>query len=287
MCLAVVKTLWVIHEVKAEDDVVLDWCASQLSDSGDAGKGAAHGVATADENLWLPGIDITYCFIQKPQHATRYRRGCIAETFWYHEDIVFLKFNYVDYNPNSLANIHIYFGEIAGGESMIWSAIGKQPLPSQLLDGFPSDAADASMILSEVIPETQAEAQDESVKQVEQRTLQHEISHALGLMHEHVSPLTKTTDQPESDERVSVATPFGGKSVMLYVDRQLKDTSAWKTLEPYFNKDLTELNHQEFLMNHTVTNTFSTSSQSSKANTSKSDCNFFFGFYHSESSSAS
>ena len=44
---------------------------------------------------------------------------------------------------------------------------------------------------------------------------------------------------------------------------------------------------QEFLMNHTVTNTFSTSSQSSEANTSKSDCNFFFGSYHSESSSAS
>ena len=44
---------------------------------------------------------------------------------------------------------------------------------------------------------------------------------------------------------------------------------------------------QEFLMTHTVTKSFSTSSQSSQANTSKSDCNFFFGSYHSESSSAS
>ena len=43
---------------------------------------------------------------------------------------------------------------------------------------------------------------------------------------------------------------------------------------------------QEFLMHQTIKTTFSTSSQSAEANTSKSDCNFFFGSYHSESSSA-
>ena len=222
------------HGVKAEDNIVLDWCGSQLGDN-DVGKGAAHGVATINEYLWLPGDTITYSFIQGTSDATPYRQQRIRQTFEYYANITYLKLICVNKDPQNLADIRIYFGEL-GGSVTGRSAIGKEPLPSQALNGFPSDT---TMIFSGVVPKTEAEAQ--RLKKVEERTLYHEIGHALGLKHEHVSPFTETTDQPTKD--VSVATPFDKKSVMLYAGRQLKDTSAWDSLEPLFDKNSTQFNH--------------------------------------------
>ena len=232
------------HGVKAEDNIVLDWCASQLGGN-DVGKGAAHGVATANKDLWLPGDTITYSFIQGTGNATPYRKQRIADTFKYYADITNLKFTLVPFDPvKASGDIRIYFGEIPGGNFTGWSIIGKASIKyrqSQDDIALAGGSVESSMVLSKVIPKTATEAQGDWVKRVEERTLYHEIGHALGLEHEHVSPFTETTDQPAED--VSVATPFDKKSVMLYAGRKLKDTSAWDSLEPLFDKNSTQFNH--------------------------------------------
>ena len=232
------------HEVKPEDDIVLDWCASQLGD-GDVSKGAAHGVATVNKDLWLPSDKIKYSFIQGTGDATPYRQKRVADTFKYYSDNANLTFEVVPFDPVKVTgDIRIYFGEIPGGQYTGWSAIGTPSIKyRQSQDSIKSEGgtAESSMVLSKVIPKTAAEAQNENVKRVEERTLYHEIGHALGLKHEHVSPFTETTDKP--DTKVSVATPFDKKSVMLYANRQLKVTTAWDSLKNFFDSHTTDYNH--------------------------------------------
>jgi hypothetical protein len=139
-----------------------------------------------------------------------------------------LKIEEVAYNPKSPALIRISFGPVPDSSS--WSFVGTESNKGRIFDDQRKSGGllETTMMfwddhVPEVPPSTQ-KGQDE-----ETNTLFHEIGHALGLMHEHVSPKTFTTDQPDKLNYL-IYTPFDDKSIMLYPNRSLQGSTFFRNL---------------------------------------------------------
>lgn len=205
---------------------------------------AAKGLATVDAELWLPGDTITYSFIQGSTNATEYRRKRVKETFDYYSSRANIKFNEIPFEPKAPeANIRIYFGVIPKSGVAAWCKIGKLSIgfrqTQDMIDKKGGTVVSTFVISDLAVPKV-APTNPNLIKQ-DTRTLYHEIGHALGLKHEHVSPYTMTTDKP--DPHVSAATIFDDNSVMLYAGRKLRATPGFSKIKDNFDPGSTKYNH--------------------------------------------
>ncbi|KAF9525728.1 hypothetical protein CPB83DRAFT_885381 [Crepidotus variabilis] len=225
---------------------LIDGCLAERSTSGPSG--AQKGVATVGSDLWLPGDEITYSFIQGTSDATAYRKKRVKDIFDFYSTRANLTFRQIDFDPlHPDAKIRIYFGAIPGDIATAWSEIGKKSIglkqPKSEIDAL-GGTVDTSMNFTDIVPKVAPTTNEAKVR--EMRTLYHEIGHSLGLKHEHASPYTKTTDKP--DTRVSMATAFDENSVMLYADKELRASTAWESFVAFFSPSSTKYNHEPSLL---------------------------------------
>ncbi|KIM41583.1 hypothetical protein M413DRAFT_445557 [Hebeloma cylindrosporum] len=186
------------------------------------GNGAARAVTTLN-HLWTPGQAITYSFPQGNTIVTTYRRNRIRDTLGIWCSRVNLFPGEVPYTANPRAHICIWFGDIPEEAVLGWSNVAKQ-FSNKLWDAayiaVNGGTPDTTLALSTTVVPENAPPLTAEDRKIEEKLLFHEFGHALGLRHEHESPRTKTTDNPNPFS--DMATFFDEQSVMLYPDHDLK-----------------------------------------------------------------
>lgn len=224
---------------------ISEWCLTEVNDDDGSGpgKGAAKGVATLLDDLWLPGDTVTYSYLQGSSEATEYRKKRIRDTFNFYSAIANIRFQEIPFVSKLVsAAIHIYFGPIPDNGAG-WTKIGKVSYAYRQTTGLilkRGGSTFSSFVISpEAMPKVAPTDKVDII--VEARTLYHEIGHILGLKHEHASPYTLTTDKP--DKEVSVATYFDDKSIMLYADHKLRNSPGFDKIKDRFDPGKTQFNH--------------------------------------------
>ena len=202
----------------------------------------SHGVTGSNNALWTPGQQVTFTFLKdtdkslvSPSNERRKKR--VRETFAVYQNYVNLKIEEVAYDPKSLALIRISFGPVPDSSS--WSWVGKGSSDSRTPDDQRENGGllETTMMfwdthVPELLPSTPKDQDQETF------TLFHEIGHALGLKHEHVSPKTLTighTKDASDKLNYLIYTPFDDKSIMLYPGKLLQGSTV-------FDELLTDLN---------------------------------------------
>ncbi|PPQ73207.1 hypothetical protein CVT24_010024 [Panaeolus cyanescens] len=232
-------------------DIFQEGCLAEDEDEGDnviqrRGGSPAKGLATVHNDLWLPGEEITYTWVQTAVQATPYRKQRVRETFAAYAKVCNLTFKEVAYDPQNLfAKIHFYFGDIPARPDAIitgWSKIGRQSVGlrrSAKQIEKKGGSVESSIVFNDIAVPPIAPTEEQK-KRRELRTLFHEMGHALGLKHEHTSPHTLTDDEVT---QYSVATPYDPDSIMLYAGRALRKSPNFKESELHLDSNYTQFNH--------------------------------------------
>ena len=210
--------------------------------SNTSGPGAAHGVATTLDNLWMPGQTVTYAFLQAATFATPYRVKRVKDTLNAYAARANLDLQEVAWGPTvPPAHIRIWFGDIPKKNVIGWSLVAKDSIGLVRTDeaiNLRGGSVDSSVVFAlGTLPADKAPTSSDAQK-TESKLLYHELGHALGLKHEHESPNTKTKDTPATD--VSIASFYDEDSVMLYPGRELLSTTAWEKFRDFFDPRTTD-----------------------------------------------
>lgn len=210
--------------------------------SSTSGSGAAHGVATTLDNLWMPGQTVTYAFLQAATFATPYRVKRVKDTLNAYAARANLDLQEVAWGPTvPPAHIRIWFGDIPKKNVIGWSLVAKDSIGLVRTDeaiNLRGGSVDSSVVFAlGTLPADKAPTSSDAQK-TESKLLYHELGHALGLKHEHESPNTKTKDTPATD--VSIASFYDEDSVMLYPGRELLSTTAWEKFRDFFDPRTTD-----------------------------------------------
>ena len=206
------------------------WCGSPSSSGPE---GVQHGVASYHDNLWTPGQTIKYHF-QQAYYSTGelspYRRQLFEDVLHHYSQIVNLKFEEVLKARNS--DIRIFFDDDPEGEMVARSALGK--LSRECLFEAPGQGGlpDTTMWFGDV---SLTAPEDASEVEHERGDIYHELGHALGLEHEHLSPTIKLKDPAEELGKIIAYTPFDPLSVMLYPDLEFR--KRWRRPKFWFGSN--------------------------------------------------
>ncbi|PPQ84926.1 hypothetical protein CVT24_000181, partial [Panaeolus cyanescens] len=185
---------------------------------------SAHEWDDVDADLWLPGEEITYTWIQGTLQATAYRKNLVKSAFDYYSRWCNLTFKEIPHNAQNLAaKIHVWFGPIPDHDGSVvtgWSKVGRQSV------GFKQSiseiarrggSTESSIVFSDTVirstmPANTAERSSPAT-QVELRTVFHEIGHALGLKHKVEPGTSKPSITTYSDPDSVMLPPSHGNTM--------------------------------------------------------------------------
>jgi len=198
------------------------WCGS--SDSAGP-EGAQHGVASYHDNLWTPGQTIRchfqQAFLTTSGELSPHRREVFEDVLYHYSQIVNLKFKEVDDASNS--DIRIYFDDGPRGNVVGWSSLGKRSRERRFAKPGDGGWPDTTMWFGVV---ARTAPQDAEEAERERGVIYHELGHALGLEHEHLSPTARIKVNNEKLDKIIAYTPFDPLSVMLYPNLEFR--KRWK-----------------------------------------------------------
>ncbi|KAF8149916.1 hypothetical protein B0H34DRAFT_667269 [Crassisporium funariophilum] len=162
--------------------------------------------------LWLPGERITYSWVQGSLHATKYRKRKVEEAFSFYSQRVNLAFEEIPFNPkNPTAKIHVFFGPISKPSFAGWSKIGERGAGLRQTQRDIDKRGGFSIMFSPMVSAN--ETTDIVARKSEQRTLHHQLGHALGLQLR--LPLVRSSAVDKGHNIGSVAALYDEPSVML------------------------------------------------------------------------
>ncbi|THH32074.1 hypothetical protein EUX98_g2088 [Antrodiella citrinella] len=215
-----------------------DWCAAccdsvvRYLDSTKHNE-PAHAVTSMDHQgrdpLWQPDNVITYWYQQKERHfpperlASRISR--LETIFREYESVANITFKELGTNS---ADVHIWFKDADNDETPTrsWCSVGKACRNAPWHNPGLGGNGDTTMYLN--LNMNQCTDSDFA-------TCRHEVGHLLGLLHEHNSPATETTD--EVDTTADAYTRFDSSSIMLYSRRTYKKGGATRRTITLSRKD--------------------------------------------------
>ena len=224
----------------------MDGCLTEsLTDeiaTDDSDSGASKGVATSNHFLWMPGARVTFAFLQGDTEATTYRKKRVRDVLGTYAAKAYLQLEEVPWDVDTpRSDIRFFFGVIPKKGVSGWSFIGRRSVgltrTSAQIEEYGGNRYSSILISTTVLPATGPPTSSDDKKR-EQKSLHHEIGHALGLDHEHESPNTLTKDAVAGE--VSVATFFDENSVMLYPGRTMRTITGWQQFRDFFNTRTTK-----------------------------------------------